>query len=358
MDTVTVEELLQDVEALTSEINGLQEKSKKLREQLKHPEQFIKFDKAFGDFNDIFEKNPGLRDLLLGYEIDKSATDVDDTNIIPVTPQKKSRSSVVNEKLHSLPEHEWVLKTQPLVEHRLFDESVRDVIDTDILISPSKRKQKIQQLNPNSTGKVSKEPIQYENIYRLFGISYFPLVDPSDLIFDSKTEKMIVTRDMLGIRFDIFNESSKSFEKPHYILLKKSAKSDDWKLFKYTVPNYIDVEGIFAEVTGGLIRTYDDVYLFAKCIYLLLVEIVIRSELFLQLEKDGIIDDLDMDLQSLVIKCTLQGTTKIEFHIHQYSIIACTIKSKIMSDDEKERLAMMLQGSLHDLKYKLISLRN
>ncbi|KAL3233917.1 Inner kinetochore subunit MCM21 [Nakaseomyces bracarensis] len=353
MESNTVEELEQDIEALNAEVRKLKEKSAQLRAQLKHPERFVRWDnndERLDEFHELFNANPELRELLLGYEAERSVEVVEDTSK-PQTPRKKAKTSP-SKNLNDLPEHEWVLNTQPLVQHKLFDNGVSDLIDTEILISPSKRKQKIKPSTSNQPGREILEPILHENIYRMFGISYFPVVDPNDLEYDKDRKIFEVKRNMIGIRFDIFNQFNSKFEKPHYILLKNDSKSNKWNLFKYTIPNYIDVEGIYKDTNGGIITNYDDIYIFAKQINILLIQLSLRSQILLQLEEDKLIEKLDMDLQATIVSFS-KSHFKFELILKESSILSCTLKNNYIPSELKTSIEILLHGPLDELGKKL-----
>lgn len=351
MESNSIEDLEQDIEALNAEVKKLQEKSKELRTQLKHPEKFVKIDNSdsrLGEFNELFNGNPELRDLLLGYEAEKLIEIDEDKSTALHTPRKKVKLSP-SKNLKDMPEHEWVLNTQPLVQHKLFDEGVSDLIDTEILISPSKRKQKLQSA-PSKRKEL--DPIIHENIFRMYGVSFFPVVDPNDLEYNKERKIIEVKRDMLGIRFDVFNQFKSRYEKPHYVLLKKDTKSEKWGLFKFTIPNYIDVNGIFNDTNGGLIKSYDEVYLFAKQINVHLIQMSLRTQILLDLEAKSIIDKLDMDLQATLASFS-RNNIKFEIILQESSIISCSLKNKSFPNELKTSIELILKGPLDELGSKL-----
>lgn len=83
--------------------------------------------------------------------------------------------------------------------------------------------------------------IQMENVYRLNGISFFPISnDPQ--------------REFLGVRFDVFREETSKFDPPHYVILKRdiienshksvaSSNSGNWRwsVFQTTISKGIPV---------------------------------------------------------------------------------------------------------------------
>lgn len=356
METNSIEELEQDIEALNAEVKKLQEKLGQLHDQLRHPERLAKLDSndpTLSDFNDLFNGNPELRELLLGYEIEKHI-EVHEDNSEPQTPRKKAKLSP-SKNLKDMPEHEWVLNTQPLVQHKLFNEGLSDLIDTEILISPSKRRQKINSDTSHLEANKDVDSILRENLFRMFGISFFPVVDPNDLEYNDDRKLIEVKRDMLGIRFDVFNQSVSRYEKPHYILLKKDTKSDKWGVFKYTIPNYIDVHGIFNDTNGGILKSYDEVYLFAKQINILLIQKSIRIQILLDLEAKSVIEKLDMDLQATIASFS-RSNFKFEIIIKENSITSCSLKSSHIPEELKTSIEFIIEGPLDELGSKLKSI--
>ncbi|CAI4058848.1 hypothetical protein SKDZ_04G5180 [Saccharomyces kudriavzevii ZP591] len=276
--------------------------------------------------------------------------------VIPATPtlhEPKKRAKLDNDE--NVSEQEWVLRTQPMVQHQMFDSAVADLLDTDILTSPSKRKRKLKITDIDTSDRNELEDsIIMENVYRMFGITFFPLVDPADLKIKDGSDEIFVDREMLGIRLEVFSERKSKFEKPHYILLKKRIKSNSWFLFKHTIPSFIDVQGIFNETNGGLVISHDNVYLFAKRVFLQLVEIQKRQQKFKDLEAKKIIHDLDLDLQSSMVSFFVKDV-KVELFVKQNEIVSCSILDEIhdFSRKNKSKWEVVLLGSLDDLELKL-----
>lgn len=220
------------------------------------------------------------------------------------------------------------------VQHKMFDQSIADLINTRN-ITPGKRRGKLQ------NSKNLESQVSIENSYRLFGITFFPLVDPSDI----NLQRNDVNRKMLGIRLEVFDERLGQFEKPHYILLKQVVKSESWSLFKHTIPVFIDLETIFRRIDNGIITTYDQVYLFAKQVYIQLLRISQRIQLLEELQDLRLVSNLDIDLQIAAVGFNIQGIKKVQLFLENDQVISCNV------DDNN--LKAFLLGPIRELKLKL-----
>ncbi|CAL9730716.1 inner kinetochore subunit Mcm21p [Monosporozyma unispora] len=415
--TSSVEDLKQDIRSLKSEMELLSVKSANLKERInklkqphlkkkkKHqkrkifpddeppqmetealPPQNKRFSGVMNEFGPIFEKFPQLHDILYkeyhfqddkeneeeesDYESDyssfSSSSSSSSTGNRAITPQKrrKTDSTTGNRETNNtndddLPEYEWVLKNQQTIEHKMFDTSVGDMLDTTILSSPSKRKQRPmggrRELNDPKLTKL-KNDIILENMFRLFGVTFFPVIDPTDLQLNVDTQELDVTREMLGIRFDLFNQVLRRFETPFYILLKRKLKSKSWAIFKHTIPSYIDIEILFVDITlnGTSSNGFEDIYLFAKEIYLQLWQNSIRNQLFDGLVQDEIISIIYNDMRSTRVQFEVADTPiKLELQLNKDQIKSVRIMEGIPNADVQSNVSMVLLGSIYELKYKL-----
>lgn len=256
---------------------------------------------------------------------------------INMTPRKRHSTANVS------------LDNHALVEHKMFDKSIADMIDTEILTSPSKRRLK---LKSKSGSKDLHQRILLENVYRMFGITFFPVVDPNDIKMNEDSREMEISREMTGIRLEVFNDRLKKFENPHYILLKKKIKSDSWLLFKHTVPNYIDSQTLFDNTNGGLVITYDHIYFFAKSVYLQLILVSLRSQQLEELADVGLITDLVLDLQAAVVSFSI-NECKIRLFLKNDQVVSCFISDDKSNSQRKLRLEVILLGPINDLTFKL-----
>ncbi|CCD26724.1 Mcm21p NDAI_0I01550 [Naumovozyma dairenensis CBS 421] len=269
-----ITDLEQDIAALKVELEGLRAK----RDALKDPGKDIQKDTSIAETNadrqlqSLLDQFPQLHDILLSDNaIDKSSPVLhnngeDDTSLL--SRKRKSEHGSPNTKHKrlslsaNLPEHEWVLKMQPPIEHKMFDTSVADVLGTDILSSPSKR---IIETKERQSDNLQRTLILLEDFYKKLGVNFLQLFDPNDLEMNEKMEALQMKGDMLGVRFEL--PSSEGAQK-YYLLLKKETASDYWIPYKHSLPNIIDVNEYFVNVAA---ESHEDIYLIAKDIYLQLL---------------------------------------------------------------------------------------
>lgn len=231
----------------------------------------------------LYKEIPYLFDSL-----SQMVSDTDPKSVSQVSKDNKKKNTNMEETL----------------EHKMFNNDISAAFDSDIVNSPAKRR-KILKTDVSSQLivtdisdllKQKEQEISIENFYRLFGITFFPLVDPADVKIDKENKKAAIGREMLGIRLEILNKTKSIFEKPHYILLKKRQKSINWLLFKYTIPNYIDIESSFNRNGQNMIISDTDIFRFAKDMYSQLQLINDKHQYFLNLQSREIINNLDLDL--------------------------------------------------------------
>lgn len=127
--------------------------------------------------------------------------------------------------------YEDVVIPQPL-EHEFFDLSILDFFKTDEV--PKTKPSLDDELNRD---EATLQRINTENLYRLNGVTAFAVNDES-------VHGITRVEDLrqLGLRFDLFNTKVGKFDKPHYIILNKEEKNNNWFIFKKTVPGYINLD--------------------------------------------------------------------------------------------------------------------
>ncbi|CAB4253806.1 similar to Saccharomyces cerevisiae YDR318W MCM21 Protein involved in minichromosome maintenance [Maudiozyma barnettii] len=371
-----LEELEQDISALKEEINSLKKKATSIKGSIKDKKTRSRrkvstttSDPVASDFKKLFDQFPQLYRLLHDDQQDQSEDNIKNVenesmnaNNVKVlqTPRKKSRIASGGD---DLPESEWVLRNQIPLEHQMFDNSIIDDMDVDILSSPSKRKAELRKIESDKSqnGKL-RNKVLIENMFRLFGITFFPLVDPTDLKLNDETQKIEITRQMLGIRLDIFNSKKASFDKTYYILLKRSNKTKDkqtkdtntgkWIVFKHTIPIYIDIEMIMRDLCTSDSSSYEDVYIFAKEVYILLLNSLERGKIFETLEMKGLINNLKNDIDSTSVLFSL-GAIKIQLYLDKDIITSCLITQGVQDEVLKTKWETILNGPLDELEFKI-----
>lgn len=277
------------------------------------------------EFESVFNKFPKLYEILAK---ENRIIETNDNNTSD-EPSEADLSFVKRRKLET---------GDSTFEHRMFDKSIADLfVDASPSTSPSKRRNKLQ----NYKGLESQ--VSIENAYRLFGITFFPLVDPSDINFEDNN----IDRKMLGIRLEVFNERLRQFEKPHYILLKQKVKSNSWSLFKHTIPVFVDLESIFQKIDGGIITTLNQVYLFAKQVYIQLLFVSQRMQLLERLQDVKLISNLEIDLQVAAVNFNIQKVKRVRLFLRDDQIISCS------TSDSDDNLKVLLLGPVRELELKL-----
>ena len=279
------------------------------------------------------------------------------------TPRKKAK---LNNVADHLPEAEWVLKNQKPLTQQMFDSSIVNEMDVDILSSPSKRKAKLStKENDNRITNKLQQKIMLENMFRFFGITFFPLVDPTDLEFNHEKQTIEITRSMIGIRLDLFNTDKATFEQPYYILLKKAAPSKKisnetpdntkWCIFKHTIPIYLDIAKIMKIINPNGARTYSDLFIFSKEVYIQLYDILDRRHVVDTLAAQGVITKLHNDISSTSISFSVKNI-KVQIFIDDKNITSCLILGGIKDIELKAKWETFLNGPLSDLEFKLSQL--
>ncbi|AQZ16346.1 MCM21 (YDR318W) [Zygosaccharomyces parabailii] len=324
-----IEDLEQDLDSLLREISVLT----KRRDELKA----LKFEKECSElsnhpvvkeFESLFDRFPRLYEALSRETIDANLNDGVSANPNPKNSVIKKRTADSEDGSVNVP------------RHNMFNKTIASLMDN----SPSKRSNTVR---GRTLIRDLESKVQLENVYRLFGITFFPVVDPSDLL--NNATGIEVERRMLGVRLEVYNEQRSLFEKPHYILLKQEMKSTSWRLFKDTIPLYVDLELIFQKINGGIITTWDDVYLFAKQVYTQLLAVSMRLQTLEELRELGLIEELDVDLRG----------SAVSFSVHKAEVQLILQGDEVAScNTTDEDLRAFLLGPITELKPKLQQLSN
>lgn len=116
------------------------------------------------------------------------------------------------------------------IRHEFFDESVSKYFQIPPRSKPSSADE-VQSMTQN---------VLLENVYRMFGITAFPVKDPS----------RPNSGELLGVRIEIFNERGLKFDTPHYIILEQDVKTTKWRILNHTIPAFVQLR--------SLAKSYDD----------------------------------------------------------------------------------------------------
>ncbi|ODV87220.1 hypothetical protein CANARDRAFT_26641 [[Candida] arabinofermentans NRRL YB-2248] len=174
-----------------------------------------------------------------------------------------------------------------IAHHEYFDELINNLMVSSLNVLEKEETLKEENTALEKENKVKEstnkwnqlilqhgEKIQTENIYRLAGITTFPVNNPN------KTEVEDTDGDdrFLGIRFDVFDKSLAKFSTPHYVILKKLVKNDNWFVFKTTIPRFVPLNILAAEYLNF------DLFMFSKQVRKHLVQLQLKKSTFLDIQ--------------------------------------------------------------------------
>ncbi|AOA62301.1 Kinetochore sub-complex COMA component [Komagataella phaffii CBS 7435] len=135
--------------------------------------------------------------------------------------------------------------------------------------------------------KKAYKQIHLENLYRMVGVTMFPVSNRDEL---------------LGIRFDIFDGEQKKFTVPHYIILQKHSKTEQWKIHRTTIPRYVPLQSIAKQWLN------QDLNKFAK---------LVRKHLVHIQNKKSIVERVNGKLQGIATLEWDLDFTKIRLHVKE-----------------------------------------
>ncbi|QPG73018.1 hypothetical protein FOA43_000322 [Brettanomyces nanus] len=177
-------------------------------------------------------------------EISLLQTEIDQLSERYERLQKESNKA---NKDATAPEQLPIEEHPDLTNHQYFEELINGImikgiteqerLDKEKLEGHYKRRKLAREKNVKDYEALKSQfldKVQLESCYRLGGITAFPVNDPSA---DDEDR-------FLGIRFDTYDVYSGKYTTPHYIILKKRVKTNDWYVFKTTVPNFIPVNAL------------------------------------------------------------------------------------------------------------------
>ena len=366
-------ELKQDINALKKEIDGLKTKASLLKASIRRRKHspVIKIGKPRGttdsivtDLESLFARFPQLHDLFFSdhdfnktEEIRSDFKSYDDLNGYRYTESLGKNMSLTNLTLEhrSSPVRTTTSRTDFL-----------NVANSQIFSSPSlnSRVKSHQVSDRLQSINTLGEQLLVENSYRFFGITIFPAVDPNDLQIDAQTGTINVENDILGVRLDLFDETTLTFDYPFYIMLKRSTTESNsqhtnpntWKLFRHSIPNYIDIKETFNRIHGGSDMTsgltLPDIWLFAKEVYIDLLREKCRRQYLRNLEEKGLILQLETDMETRKITFEVNGI-RIRAFLEGGNVVACSVLRGMYDHQMRSKWEAVLNGPLEDLEYKL-----
>ncbi|RLV96513.1 Central kinetochore subunit MCM21 [Spathaspora sp. JA1] len=184
-----------------------------------------------------------------------------------------------------------------------------------------------------------RENILYENIFRMTGITAFPVNQYSE-------------DELLGIRFDTYSTSTNTFKTPHYMILQKNniiSNSDKeqslteegkiWSVYKHTLPSYVPL----LEYNKILDDSNESIIQLSTLVRNFLIKIqykhdkldqllrLTRTQFNLDSDTDAIISNIDRDLSCQRILITFKQPVVrkliLELKLSLDTIEICTFHS-------------------------------
>lgn len=254
-------------------------------------------------------------------------------------PSPRKQQSAVSKKRRRF-EEEYVIP-EP-ARHEYFDSSISKFFGQ--VNSQGKHAESKAPLIPVDDKASKVRNIILENIYRMFGITAFPVSDPS------KNTK----RDLLGIRIEIFNETLLKFETPHYIILQRNQKSGKWDIFKHTIPVFIQIHEISKEFDD---LSDDELFGFLERIRHILNKTSFKHQVVENIRNKyprnvvGIEKDIALDTLKFRLKVADVSTIVI-LSLSLDLIESCHIESGF-TESEKFRINNVIKGDITTFEKKI-----
>lgn len=224
-----------------------------------------------------------------------------------------------------------------LAVHEYFDESI-----STFFRNLPKPKAATKKAKNDASGL--REKVILENVYRLYGITAFPVNDSNP-----DTPKHSVDDSMMGIRFDLFDRMESRFLVPHYIILKRKPKNNEWMVFKTTLPAYIPLQSLSDQWLNV------DLEKFVKEIRRHLVCVQNRRQLFakIQVRLQEMGGKLESDLNCSKVKITLQSKITINLTCSPSAVTNVTVSDPQNNLETILAYKIALKCKLCNLEQKL-----
>ncbi|KAK6458197.1 minichromosome maintenance protein [Scheffersomyces xylosifermentans] len=256
-----------------------------------------------------------------------------------ITIEEEDESAIENRHGKSKTVDNYNSEIPEIIRHEHFDASISRFFqpgtESESTSSDANRKRlKVDRVTNDILAKAErlvdlKENILYENIFRLAGVTAFPinkyLLNPEDEIF--------------GIRFDMFAHTKRVFLSPHYAILRKVAFVDKeqatvkkWTLYRHTLPVYLPIEELKKQLENS--NEQQAITEFALSVRDYLTKIQYKSDkleslLSLTLESLGvkgskpkrIITNIDKDLKCERVKFTVLNRNSLTKKPHQIELL-------------------------------------
>ncbi|EMG50305.1 MCM21 Inner kinetochore subunit MCM21 [Candida maltosa Xu316] len=214
-----------------------------------------------------------------------------------------------------------------VIKHNYFDPSIEAFFHQRPIDRKEKEMQSQDLVSKSRTIRRDKdlelkENILYENICRMFGVTAFPI---NQFLFDGSNMSIV------GLRFDIFSNTTKTFVTPHYCILERLSLNKHgstlyrWIIYKHTLPVFLQLD----KYEGYLNETDDNprnLWKFVEVIYSDLTKFQYRLDKLNQLLKftksqfgslleEPVFSKLDHDSQCQRISLLLNRPQKTEIEL-------------------------------------------
>ncbi|KAH3682264.1 hypothetical protein WICPIJ_006774 [Wickerhamomyces pijperi] len=347
---MNIEEIKQDISSLEYEIKELQTRKTDVQTQIDE------IDKR----KPILESINSLKALIR----EKTPTDNLERSDIINTENKKRK---LNKTVEQLQEQEQqkngttnddsgYFPAVPM-EHEFFDPSIVKYFKEPSTIR-QKKPSNDQEPEPSTTttAQGEEEPdisskldnILLENIYRMFGITLFPLVNPDRF----RANKV---HELLGVRIEIFDQFKGTFETPYYLILQRN-KNQKWITFKRTIPIYIQIEKFI-----GMKNGVEDLELISilQRLRTEIMDFSFKRQLFRYLESECKffqIKQADYKFENVVIDIdTLDSgnSVKVSLKLDNTTVVVSKVLESKLSDEKSAKVALLLKGNLKSLAKRI-----
>ncbi|KAG2734204.1 hypothetical protein G9P44_002210 [Scheffersomyces stipitis] len=252
-----------------------------------------------------------------------------------------------------------------IIRHEHFDSAISHFFTANGTSETPAKRPKLSKLSENLLQRSErlvnlKENILYENIYRLVGVTAFPL---NKFTFSAGDE-------VLGIRFDVYSHTRSCFLSPHYAILKKIVAVDkeeaivkNWTLYRHTLPVYLPLDQLQKDLQCS---TSDSqaIFDFALEVRNHLVKTQYKSDKIDQLQKitlgnigfnsnisKTVISKLEKDIQCQRVMLSIRNRTSLTKKTHSIEIFCSEDVIEIANVDlvdieDKKKLVLLYESIL------------
>lgn len=236
------------------------------------------------------------------------------------------------------------------IHHEFFDPSIARYFKETSTKKKEKKAPSKDSKDITNNKDISNEldNILLENIYRLFGITLFPLVNP-DRFRNNKVNEL------MGVRIEIFDKFKGVFETPYYLILQKNHKNK-WITFKRTIPVYVSINNFIGTKVGV---SDTDLIFILKSLRDELVELSFKRQLFRHLESEAslfVINETDYKFETVIIDLTLDSGCLIRTLLkldNKNVLSARVLDSNLPNEKDALKACHLLVGSLKSFEKKI-----